>query len=387
LAAFLGQSETTPRSLALETLLEPLGGYHFFFHLLDSMLTSSVVLPEPPQPAVLPRAEALLSNELSVRSTRAALDSLPEVMASTEPISSRFPEPSNVKPAGNDSAPPSARKSRPAKVEGPIKRDTGGVENLVASPTIIKLQDGSYIEIRCDRCHGNSSWAHETFIAGVRGLQSHLRQVHQDTPAPQVLMQRCKYRDVSAEEVEKIISGEVKIQSVRCQSTANIGMGTEYVGNSPVKKPAAVPTGSPAAKNLLDATATTKDEDSPSKKRKYQLQTTYLGNCHVVVQPASETGDTGFIELRCDICGGNGSFGSGKLLSGVRGFKMHFQQIHKEAISTADVLERCHHRDVPPQEVQEIRAGNVSIGFLRCAGSLKLRPKASYKTFNNSPRT
>jgi hypothetical protein len=349
------------------------------------------VLPDPPQTAVLPRADSLISHGL-ITSTRAALDNRPDVVATTEPVPSRFPGPSSVKPAVNDSTTPAAHKSRPAKVEveGPTKRDTGGVEHLVACPVIIKLQDGSYIEIHCDRCQGNMSWAHEHFINGVRGMQSHLRQVHQDTLTLGSLLQRCKLRDVSAEEVEKIISGEVKIEPIPCQSTANIGMGTEYVGGPSVKKPAKVASGTPAAENAAAGAAdaaVVKNEDTPTKKWTTQPQTTYLDNCHVVVQPSSEVGDAGFIELRCNICHGNGSYGSGKLLSGVRGFKMHFHQIHKEAISTADVLQRCHHRDVLPEEVQEIRDGKVSIGFIRCAGSSKVRPKASYKDFNNSPRT
>jgi hypothetical protein len=389
LAAFLGLSESTPRCLALQALLEPLGGYYLLSHLLDLVLTVCVVLPDPPQTAVLPRAETLISRGL-ITSTRAALDNRPNVVATIEPVPTRFPGPSSVKPAVDDGATPAARKSRPAKVEveGPTKRDTGGVEHLVACPVIIKLQDDSYIEIRCDRCLGNSSWVHDHFINGVRGLQSHLRQVHQDTLTLGSLLQRCKFRDVSAEEVEKINSGELKIDSIPCQSTGNIGMGTEYVGGPPAKKPAKVASGTPAAESLAaDDAAGIKNEDSPSKKKTVQPQTTFLDNCHVVVQPSGQVGDAGFIELCCDICHGNGSFGSGKLLSGVRGFKMHFHQIHKESISTADVLQRCRHRDVPPEEVQEIRAGKVSVGFVRCAGSSKVRPKASYRDFNNSRRT
>ena len=375
----------TPRSLALQRLLEPLGEYRFLCHLPDCMLTTGAVLPEPPQTAVIPHSEALTSDEL-IRSTQAAIDTHPQAMITTDPASAQIPEPPTANPAENNGATPAGRKSRPAKGEGRTYRDFGDVEMLIASPTIIKLKDGSYIELRCDRCGGNSSWAHEHFINGLRGLQSHLRQVHQDQPKLDWLLQRCKYRDVSAEEVEKIITGEIKVESISCQSTANIGMGTEYVGGPPVKKPAKVASDTPAADNLADI-ATTNKEDSPVRRSTYQPETKYLDNCHVVVQPASAKGDNGFIELRCDICRGNGSYGSGKLLSGVRGFKMHFQQIHKESLSTAEVLQRCRYRDVPPQEVREIKTGNVSIGFIRCDGSKKVRPKKSYKDFNNSPLT
>jgi hypothetical protein len=306
----------------------------------------------------------------------------------TEPVPSQLSGPSVATPAKNNGATTLARKSRPVKGDGLTTSDFGGVERLVASPTIIKLPDGYYIELRCDRCGGNTSWAHEHFINGLHGLQSHLRQVHQDQVAPGLLLQRCKYRDVSAEEVEKLITGELKIDSISCQSTANIGMGTEYVGGPPVKKPAKVLSAAPTATNLAVDAATANKKDSPAKRNTYYFpETRRLDNCHVVVQPSTERGDNGFIELRCAICHGNGSFGSGKLLSGVRGFKMHFQQIHKEKISTADVLQRCRYRDVPPHEVQEIRAGSVSIGFIRLAGSVHVRPKNTLKDFDNTPRT
>jgi (2Fe-2S) ferredoxin len=348
------------------------------------------VLPEPPQTVVIPGAEALDSYGL-IRSTRAALDNRPDVIITTEPTPTQPSGSANANLAtktANNGATTAARKSRPNKSEGPTSRDQGGVENLVISPTIIKFQDGSYIEIRCDRCGGNTSWAHEHFINGVRGLKSHLRQVHQDQPTLEWLLQRCKYRDVSAEEVEKIVAGELKIDSVSCQSTANIGMGTEYIGGPPVKKPDVVPSGVLASEHLPDAAATNNGV-SPVKRKPptQQLKTTYLENCHVVVKPGSEKGDNNFIELRCDICHGNGSYGSGKLLKGVGGFKMHFNQIHKEALSTDDVMRRCRYREVSPEEVREINAGNVSIGFIRCAGSARVRPKASYRNFNNSPRT
>ena len=358
------------------------------------------MLPVPPQGAIIPRAETLISQR-PIWSTQAALDNGPEMMVSNPvdsggrelAIPNQAPGSSSVNRAGNQQnsdTTPVARKSRPSKHQGTTFPDYGGVEALTVSPTIIKLGDASYIEIRCDRCRGNTSWAHETFIQGLRGMLSHLRQVHSDQPKLPLLLQRCKYRDVPAEEIPKIISGELKIDSISCQSTANVGMGTEYLGQqlSLVKK-----TDTVAADALLEGENADDDanEGSPSKKKKKRAraepQPTHLENCHLVVQPNGEDGNAGFIELRCDVCHGNGSYGSGKLLNSVKGFKMHFKQIHNEVLSSADVLQRCHYRDVPEQEVQEIRAGIVSIGFIRCEGSARVRPKASYKNFNNSPRT
>lgn len=377
----------------------------------DHMLTASAVLPGPPQAAIIPHAQTLVSHGL-MRTTRAILDddeNDSEVLITTESANPRMREltmpaqpskPANAKGASKTANTGTAavnRKSRPAKQTGATFHDYGGVENLVASPTIIKLKDGSYIEIRCDRCGGNTSWAHETFISGVRGLQSHLRQVHRDQPKLDVLLQRCKYRDVSAEEVEKLITGELKIDSVSCQTTANVGLGMEYVGNLSAGRKAKaegdideLAKDNDAAADVADVAAS--DEESPVKKTKQKRggkepKAEHLDNCEVVVQPPGETSDVGFIELRCDVCHGNGSYGSGKLLKGVRAFVMHFRLIHKEVVSAEDVLRRCRYRDVSPGEVREIRAGNVSVGFVRCAGSARVRPKTSYKNFDNSQRT
>jgi hypothetical protein len=58
----------------------------------------------------------------------------------------------------NDSTTPtSSRKSRPPKEQGTWTSDYGGYRFLTISPTIIKLKDGSYVELRCDMCNGNSS--------------------------------------------------------------------------------------------------------------------------------------------------------------------------------------------------------------------------------------
>lgn len=249
---------------------------------------------------------------------------------------------------------------------------------------------------------------------------------------------------VSSQEVEQIKSGDSLIEFIACQTRVNVGSGKEYVGNTATVGPVTVKRAGHTVETLLAAAATagqtqTTTPAAPKKQRKKkdagtdtgstaaatsQNQTTTpampkkqrkkktaetdsaapaapkkksnrvrdvtapcLSNCLIVVQTTAEDGTDKYHELRCDICHGNGSFGSGKLLEGVKGFKAHFRQIHHQQLLTADVLRRCSHREVPLQEVQEIQAGNVNIGIIMCEGSPNVRPKTSYKNFNNVEQT
>lgn len=249
---------------------------------------------------------------------------------------------------------------------------------------------------------------------------------------------------VSSQEVEQIKSGDSQIEFIACQTKVNVGSGKEYVGNTSTVGPVTVkraghtvetlaaaaaaagqtqtstPTAPKKQRKKKDAgpdtgsTAAAPGQDqivapaAPKRQRKKKSTSTdgatptappkksnrvrdvtapCLSNCLIVVQTTAEDGTDKYYELRCDKCGGNGSFGSSKLLEGVKGFKAHFRQIHHEQLLTADVLRRCSHREVPLQEVQEIQSGIVSnIGFIRCEGSPNVRPKTSYKNFNNVER-
>jgi hypothetical protein len=297
----------------------------------------------------------------------------------------------------DNTASTSSRKTRPPKQQGAWTSDHGGYHFLTNSPTIIKLKDGSFVELRCDMCNGNSSWAHQTMNKGVRGFQSHFRQIHDDKSGVDTTLQRCTHRVVSAQEVEQIITGASKIDLIACKTKVSVGFGVEYVGQAltgsiPVSRGGHT-VESLAAAAMLAARAigrppkpsTLKAPKQPGRTRDVSIPS--LANCLVVVKATYEDGSEKYHELRCDVCHGNGSFGSGKLLEGIRGFKAHYRQIHKEKLLTADILQRCSHREVPLQEVQQIQSGNVGIGFIKCEGSPNVRPKKSYQNFNNARRS
>jgi hypothetical protein len=298
----------------------------------------------------------------------------------------------------NDSTTPtSSRKSRTPKEQGTWTSDHGGYHFITISPTIIKLKDGSFVELRCDTCNGNSSWAHQTMNKGIRGFQSHFRQIHDDKSGVETTLQRCTYRVVSADEVEQIITGATKIDLVACKTKVSVGSGVEYVGQAetgsiPVSRgghtvESLAAAAMPAARSIgrSPMPSTLKALKGSGRTRDFSLPS--LANCLVVVKASYKDGSEEYHELRCDVCHGNGSFGSGKLLEGIKGFKAHYRQIHDEKLLTIEILQRCSYREVSLQEVQQIQSGNVGIGFIKCEGSAKVRPKKSYQNFNNAQRS
>lgn len=330
----------------------------------------------------------------------------------------------------NDSiSSPSSRNSRPGKHEGPWVPDYAGTEFLAISPSILKLKDGSYIELRCGICNGNSSWAHHTFNKGVFGFRSHFRQVHKDESEPDVVLQRCKHRDVSAEEIESLMNGESQIEEIPCDSKTRLDNQKAYIGKpvdttgpqprraghtveslaaakaakdakTTAKAPATAATTTASSSNpppttpkrrklnpSASNTPTNPSTPSSSTSRRRDTSLPSLTNCSIVVQSLSTDGTQTYHELRCDICGGNGSFASGNLLNGIKGFKMHFNQIHHEQLTTADIMRRCSHREVPMDEVRRIQNGEANLGFIKCDHSPNVRPKASYKDFNSAERS
>lgn len=328
----------------------------------------------------------------------------------TVPVSVLPDPPAPSQAANSDiSNPPPSENAEPPKEQKTWSPDYAGVEFLTISPTIIKLEDGTFVELRCDTCQGNGSWAHHKFNKGVRGFQSHFRQVHGDKTSAENVLRRCTYRVVSSQEVEQIKSGDSTIDFIRCDQKVEVGSNKEYVGNNATVGPVTTrrvghtvetlaaagqtQTTTPAApKKERKKKTPAPDNSSPATPKKTSnrvrdVSAPCLSNCLIVVKTTADDGTDKYHELRCDVCGGNGSFGSGKLLEGVKGFKAHFRQIHGEQLLTANVLSRCSYREVPLQEVQEIQAGNVNIGFIRCAGSENVRPKKSYKDFNNVERT
>lgn len=75
--------------------------------------------------------------------------------------------------------------------------------------------------------------------------------------------------------------------------------------------------------------------------------------------------DPGWIELKCYICGGNGSQQSGtvRLAKGIKGIKAHIAHAHPEksrTCPTAELARLCQVREVPIKEVEHIEAWDHS---------------------------
>lgn len=237
--------------------------------------------------------------------------------------------------------------------------------------------------------------------------------MHQTTVKVDKVLQRCKHRDVSAEEAHRIINGEHQIELIHCESKVNLKSDTVYVGQSAVASgnvpkrgartveevaAARAKDGSKSknskrkrATQAIDSAVDSADDSAPSPKPKKSLKrdrsAPHLSNCPIIVQIPSNNDSSNpdtegtFIELRCDTCHGNGSFSSGKLLYGIKGFKAHYREIHKEHLDTAEILTRCRFREVEAEEVRAIQAGVKGVGFVRCQGSPNVRPKKSYRDF------
>lgn len=328
------------------------------------------------------------------------------------------------------------RRSRISAHQGPTFSDYAGVEALTACPAVVKVKDGQFLELRCSICGGNSSWVHGTYNKGVRGFQSHFRQVHDLKKDAETVLEQCTHRVVPEEEAERIMSGEEMVDAIPCQQKNNIGRNVEYVGNASTERKPSKKRGSNAGGNPLTATgdagATTSEPDHtstpvPAKKRRRakpasndnagdgnnagendhdgsaptttesttkrsrDISVESHPKCKVYLENGmADDGKTKkYVELRCELCGGNGSFGSGKFVDGIKGFKLHFQQIHKVKRTTADVMRFCFYRDIPQAEIKELEKpdGKPTVGFIRCEGSPNVRPKESYKGFDSAPRT
>lgn len=87
-----------------------------------------------------------------------------------------------------------------------------------------------------------------------------------------------------------------------------------------------------------------------------------IENCGAVVGNP----EGGYLELRCDICGGNSGRVTKKFLRGIRGFNKHFRTVHNESPSPAEIMIRCRVREVPASEVHGIIAGEVEIQKRLC---------------------
>lgn len=79
----------------------------------------------------------------------------------------------------------------------------------------------------------------------------------------------------------------------------------------------------------------------------------HLDNCSVIAR--NERGE--YVELRCDMCGGNSGRNTKGFLYGIIGFSAHYRYAHNESLSPADIFQRCSVRAVLMDEVHEIESG------------------------------
>ncbi|SMQ54113.1 unnamed protein product [Zymoseptoria tritici ST99CH_3D7] len=104
---------------------------------------------------------------------------------------------------------PAAAAAAPAS-----KRSKRAPEYLPACPTIVKTDEGTWVELRCSVCNGNTEPQKGQFYKGPAGLQKHLQTNHQQKVTRADVIVRCMHRAVSDGEVEKIESGEVEVERV-----------------------------------------------------------------------------------------------------------------------------------------------------------------------------
>lgn len=77
---------------------------------------------------------------------------------------------------------------------------------------VVLGDEGKWVELRCDKCNGNSGKATKRFWGGIRGFSKHYQNAHNETPGPKEILSRCSVRTVPMAEVEQINAGTVSIQ-------------------------------------------------------------------------------------------------------------------------------------------------------------------------------
>jgi hypothetical protein len=106
---------------------------------------------------------------------------------------------------------PQQETSGAAKVV-PVKKAKGETwekKKIIDECPVIVSNGQGFVELRCDKCHCNASAG--GFWKGIRGIQLHLRKIHEEYANPAAIFARCSVRSVSAEEVKRIESGELVI--------------------------------------------------------------------------------------------------------------------------------------------------------------------------------
>ncbi|KAM0718845.1 hypothetical protein Q7P37_005917 [Cladosporium fusiforme] len=203
---------------------------------------------------------------------------------------------------------------------------------------VVLTEKGGYVELRCDKCGGNSGRVSKKFLSGIRGFNKHFRSAHNESPGPPEIIKRCAMRDVGAEEAHDIESGEEspdrheadiiedRTEDDTIAQFLNAGESASWDGDFSVY---------------------------PYSPKPYAQVP--LRGCEAVVQGV-------FVELRCNRCGGNAYYRRG-YLNGIDGFQAHYYFDHGVCMEKEDVLKECCIRYLTDSEVNDIRHGILRIPF------------------------
>ncbi|KAF2206532.1 hypothetical protein CERZMDRAFT_103294 [Cercospora zeae-maydis SCOH1-5] len=86
---------------------------------------------------------------------------------------------------------------------------------LSSCPCVVHdAETDHWIELRCVVCGTNHTHRRKKYLHSVPGMASHIIQMHRQQMKHSDVVQRCSFRNVSEEEVDKIMSGELRVAFV-----------------------------------------------------------------------------------------------------------------------------------------------------------------------------
>lgn len=221
-----------------------------------------------------------------------------------------------------------------------------GVKPLSYLPwcsSIVLSADGTWIELRCCECGGNTSPSTSGLMRGVGAMHGHLRFSHDYEPMkmPEVI-DRCAHRVVEEDEV-----GDIVLRG---------DAGMPYVDMIPAEtkttqRTKSRSTGTPL--NLGKGLGRSDYTDVPWSFAREKRNYVYSHSC-VVKHP-----DGTWYEIACPVCNGNSpDTDRSGYLKGAKAFYDHIRQGHEEIGlpgGPAKTIERCQVRQLSDREVDKLR--------------------------------